>query len=222
MKRAITSALLAITLTLGCGGEAVAQAPKPKPAKARTVDPFDALAVQVFDARDNKDYKTEIELLRPLVEKGSAWAETMLGDLYLEGTGVPQDYKEAARLYRLSAAQGNSWAQDNLGRLYSGGDKGIAQDYKEALRLFHLSASQGNADAQVFLGFHYQLGQGIPQDYVRAHMWFNLGAALLSGEKSKKASDIRDLLAKEMTPAQIAEAQTMARKCQASNFKQCD
>ena len=30
------------------------------------------------------------------------------------------------------------------------------------------------------------------------------------------------LCAAKMTPAQIAEAQAMARKCQASNFKQCD
>jgi hypothetical protein len=50
-------------------------------------------------------------------------------------------------------------------------------------------------------------------------MWFNLGA--ISGE-NKSASTNRDIVSKLMTPAQIAEAQAMARKCQASNFKQCD
>jgi hypothetical protein len=50
-------------------------------------------------------------------------------------------------------------------------------------------------------------------------MWFNLGA--ISGD-SKNASTNRDNIAKRMTPAQIAEAQAMARKCQASDFKQCD
>lgn len=65
----------------------------------------------------------------------------------------------------------------------------------------------------------YANGQGVAQDYVRAHMWFNLGA--ISGDSADAASN-RDIVAARMTPAQIAEAQAMARKCQASNFKQCD
>ena len=44
------------------------------------------------------------------------------------------------------------------------------------------------------------------QDYVLAHMWFNLAAA--QGEKV--ATDLRDSLAKKMTSAQIAEAQKLA------------
>ncbi len=39
--------------------------------------------------------------------------------------------------------------------------------------------------------------QGVPQDYVQAHMWFNLAAA----------TKALDTVAKRMTPAQIAEAQ---------------
>jgi hypothetical protein len=66
------------------------------------------------------------------------------------------------------------------------------------------------------------MGQGVTQDYVRAHMWFNLAASSLSGEDQKNASTQRENVAAKMAPAQIAEAQAMARKCQASNFKQCD
>jgi hypothetical protein len=44
----------------------------------------------------------------------------------------------------------------------------------------------------------------------------------LSDEKGKAAASVRNNVAAKMTPAQIAQGQEMARKCQASNFKQCD
>jgi TPR repeat protein len=49
---------------------------------------------------------------------------------------------------------------------------------------------------------------GVPQDYIQAHMWFNLAAA----NGLKEPADFRDDLAKRMTPAQIAEAQQLARE----------
>jgi TPR repeat protein len=54
----------------------------------------------------------------------------------------------------------------------------------------------------------YAQGQGVPQDYVRAHMWFNL----LAAQGYKGASENRDKAARLMTPAQIAEAQKLARE----------
>ena len=213
MNRSITSALLAITLTLGCGGVAVAQVPKP--AQVQAVDPW----VAIFAAEARKDYATEVRLLRPLVAKGDAQAQWWLAASYAAGQGVAQDYKEAARLYGLAAAQGNATAQSNLGVMYEFGT-GVAQDYKEAARLYGLAATQGYAKAQSNLGVMYEFGTGVAQDYVRAHMWYNLGA--ISGEKDNKAPANRDNIAKRMTPSQIERAQDMARKCQASNFKQCD
>lgn len=64
----------------------------------------------------------------------------------------------------------------------------------------------------------YSYGNGVPQDFVRAHMWFNLGAVLGDADAVK----YRDLAAKRMTPPQIAEAQKMARDCHQRNFKGCD
>ncbi len=49
-------------------------------------------------------------------------------------------------------------------------------------------------------------GHGVPQDYVQAHMWFNLTAA----RGDKLAKENRDIVAKQITPAQIAEAQRLA------------
>jgi uncharacterized protein len=51
----------------------------------------------------------------------------------------------------------------------------------------------------------------VAQDYVRAHMWFNLAAA--SAETGNNfAAEYCDKLAAKMTPAQIADAQRLARE----------
>jgi TPR repeat protein len=48
----------------------------------------------------------------------------------------------------------------------------------------------------------------VPKDYVQAHKWYSLAGA----NGHKKAAVHRDRLAKQMTPAQIAEAQKLARE----------
>jgi uncharacterized protein len=68
----------------------------------------------------------------------------------------------------------------------------------------------------------YQQGQGVAQNDVHAYIWYNLAAASLSGDPLTDATSMRKLVSKEMTSAQIEQAQEMARKCQESNFKNCD
>jgi len=48
---------------------------------------------------------------------------------------------------------------------------------------------------------------GVPQDYVLAHMWFNLSGS--NGDKD--AVKNRNIVEKEMSPSQIEKAQEMAR-----------
>ena len=68
------------------------------------------------------------------------------------------------------------------------------------------AANQGDADAQNNLGVMFDNGQGVPQNYVQAHMWFNLAGAEGNSEGNKN----RDMVARKMTAAQIAEAQRLA------------
>ncbi len=75
------------------------------------------------------------------------------------------------------------------------------------------AAEQGNARAQVMLGAIYGLGEGVPRDNVQAHVWYNLAVSKLPpGEVRDKAVKARDVVAKRMTPAQIAKAQKLARE----------
>ena len=78
------------------------------------------------------------------------------------------------------------------------------------------AAEQGDAEAQFDLGVAYTRGQGVPQDYLEAHKWANLAAARAHSNVQKQYAENRDALTKRMTPAQIAEAQTLAREWQAA------
>jgi TPR repeat protein len=167
------------------------------------------------------DYATALKSLIPLAQKGHAWAQYNLGVMYDQGEGVAPDDKEAVKWYRAAADQGLAKAQYNIGYMYYYGH-GVAQDCKEAVKWYRLAADQGLAQAQGNLGLMYVLGWGVAQDYVYAHMWLNLAAASLSGDEGKQATSNRDLASKSMTSAQIAQAQELARRCQASNFKNCD
>ncbi len=76
-------------------------------------------------------------------------------------------------------------------------------------------SDQGNSAAQLGLGVRYYEGRGVPQDFLSAHMWFNLSAA----KGYKDAAKNRDLAAQRMTSAQVAEAQKLAREWKPSALK---
>ena len=117
------------------------------------------------------------------------------------------DYAAALREWRPLAEQGHARAQNNLGRMYDDG-LGVPQDYAEALSWYKKAAALGNVFAYYNLGLMYSKGDGVAQDVVLAHMWWTL--AISQGDET--ATGGRDRLASEMTPAQIAEAQKLARE----------
>ena len=86
----------------------------------------------------------------------------------------------------------------------------MLQDHAEAVRLYRLAAEQGLAEAQSNLGVLYDNGYGVAQDFVQAYMWFTLAAA----QGFESAAENRELIAGEMTPADISEAQRLAREWQ--------
>ena len=114
---------------------------------------------------------------------------------------------------RQRAEQGDADAQYNLGFVYQTG-LGVPQDFVEAVRWYRLAADQGFAEAQANLGRAYYTGQGVPQDYVEAHKWANLATARVTEQLQYAGS--REVVAALMSPAQLAEAQQLAREWQAA------
>ncbi len=73
------------------------------------------------------------------------------------------------------------------------------------------AAEQGDALAQDSLATLYHNGEGVRQDYVAAHKWWNLAASRFPRSQDRDiAAENRDIVAELMTPAQIAEAQRRA------------
>lgn len=77
-----------------------------------------------------------------------------------------------------------------------------------AAALLERAARADDPRAQEELGQLYSSGTGVTQDYVTAHKWMNLAAAL--GRSG--AAEAREVLSLLMTPEQIAEAQDAARQ----------
>jgi TPR repeat protein len=136
--------------------------------------------------------------------------------MYRDGEGVSQNDKTAVKWYTLAAEQGNANAQISLGVMYAKGD-GVLQDFATARKWFTLAAEQGDEYAQYNLGVMYYNGEGVLEDYVYAHMWASFAAA----NGYEHGGELRDDVAKAMTPSQIQEAQTLARECVAKNYKNC-
>lgn len=87
------------------------------------------------------------------------------------------------------------------------------EDFATALRIWRPLADQGDAAAQYDLGFLYAAGQGVPQDYVQAYVWFDLAAANLAHAEARRlAAGLREGAARRMTAAQIAEARRLVRE----------
>ena len=83
---------------------------------------------------------------------------------------------------------------------------------------YRKAADQGDAGGQPALGSCTEHGRGVTRDYVQAYKWFNLVAAHFFPPSDKYgtlqreiAVSARDQIAAKMTPAQVAEAQLLAR-----------
>lgn len=108
-------------------------------------------------------------------ELGDADAESKLGMMYHNGSGVRQDDVQAAYWWRKAAEQGNARGQNDLGMSYRDG-RGVPRDDVQAINWLRRAVEQGYAMAQDNLGSSYYLGRGVPQDYAQAVYWFRKAA----------------------------------------------
>jgi TPR repeat protein len=164
-----------------------------------------------LQAIKNGDYVTAFRELFPLAQAGDSRAQIYIAWFYGDGLGVQRNDEESVTWYRAAAEQGQVAAQVILGITYEKGEKSVQVDHKEAAKWYRLAAEQGNGNAQYFLGYMYSEGPGVPQDYIKAHMWLNLaGANGTAGSIRTTSINLRDLIAGRMTPGQIEEAQRRA------------
>ena len=81
-------------------------------------------------------------------------------------------------------------------------------DYETALKKFRLLTEQGHATAQNNLGLRYYYGGGVQKNDIQVYKWSYLAAAQGYTDAIKRLESLET----KMTPAQVAEAQRLARK----------
>jgi len=93
-----------------------------------------------------RDFPAAVKKWRNVAEAGNPNAQSLLGEMYAFGQGVPLNYPEAHRLLRMAAAQGVAKAQFKLGSMYEKGH-GFEKNPAMAHRWYGLADAAGHPDA---------------------------------------------------------------------------
>lgn len=108
--------------------------------------------------------------------------------------------------YLKGANEGDAAAQLKAGEFLEAG-KGATQDYQEAVRWYRASAISGDPQAQIRLANLISEGHGTDKSLVLAHAWANIAGS----RGSEEGRQLRDKLAKKLSPAEIDFAQKLAK-----------
>ena len=158
---------------------------------------------QGVDAWSRGDYKTAVDVWRPLAASGDADAQFNLGQAYKLGRGVPVDLPSAIEWFRKASAQGHAQGIDNYGlALFQEGKKA------EALPWLEKSVARGEKRTQLVLGTMLFNADGVPRDWVRAY-------ALVTRSSQQGLAQASQTLAQMdqyIPEAQRQQGLTLARK----------
>lgn len=208
--------LLAVGFTLGVYKDSIIGPAGGNIVAAVGLTPKPANADAAVAAYQRNNYERALELAQPLAEAGDVRAQSLVGLMYYRGRGPRADAAEAVRWFRAAADGGDAAARFYLGVMFAEG-RGVPQDYEQAAIWYQRAADLGDAQGLYNLGLAYAQGEGVSQDVVKAHMLLNVAAARFppaEGARRTAAVSSRDVVAKEMTAEQVAEAQRLAREWQ--------
>ena len=191
-------------------------------------DAFGKLALALM-MNFSDDYTTILAL-----ERGTAlndvYSALRLGDKYYNGDmpfKIEENHNIAALLYKKATANGqNSEAMGRLANMYLSGD-GVLQDYSEAMRLLALAVAKGDSNSMILLGAVWHEGRGVEPDNYKAYIWFSLASENIRRKNPKFADDAiyaeaqRDAAAAALDKKTLLRAQSLAKQCLASGYKDC-
>ncbi|NBX05001.1 MAG: sel1 repeat family protein [Betaproteobacteria bacterium] len=93
-----------------------------------------------------RDFPAAVKKWRNVAEAGNPNAQSLLGEMYAFGQGVPLNYPEAIRWLRMAAAQGVAKAHYKLGSMYEKGH-GFEKNPAMAYRWYSLADAAGHPEA---------------------------------------------------------------------------
>ena len=173
-------------------------------------------AIFLYYGRQNPAYfQHAIRWLFEAAKQNNVSGQFNLGLAFLQGQGIQKDEAMALSYLTKAAEQGMAEAQMLVAGIYKRGNVAPQND-SEAARWYLKAADQGNADAQAMIGQMFVFGHGVPKDEVSAYKWWLLASAHTNEfEDPKTAASIAKnigFLERNLTPAQRAEGQRMARE----------
>jgi TPR repeat protein len=198
-----------------------------------------------------QNYGSAFKKLKVLAEKNDDRAQSLLGYMYLNGTGTTKNGREAVKWYKKSAAANNIFAHSEIGRLYHAGDF-VPQSFSKAGFHYKKCADlSGNNDRDGLChektGFAYlnkwygNTSHDNAQKYYKKA--YQLGGeayyfmSLIMGMEGNKVQelmwmnicaafnpdckDVKEELFSKATQSQKRNAQQMSNECLDSNFENC-
>jgi TPR repeat protein len=168
------------------------------------------LGVRRLTDKAGRDYAARgLKWLRIAADRRFAPAQFLLGRLYLRGKHVRPDKARGVKLIRAAAAQNYPPALFESALILGRGSAASGARAR-SIKLLRRAARAGLPEAMYYLGIMYERGRHVLQNFLQAHMWYNLAAA----RGFKKAARRRDELLKQrkMTPQLVVTAQQMAMK----------
>lgn len=125
-----------------------------------------------------KDFKRAMELCLKASEFGYPFAQDLIGNMYVTGSGVEQSKEKAYEWYSKAlenlkryADQGNVMAMNMLGGYYDGRRDSRFEDYTKAL-YWHLRALECGGTTATDIAFAYTYAKGVEADENFALAWY--------------------------------------------------
>ncbi len=167
------------------------------------------LGVLLLKDRMGRNYTARgLKWLRIAAARRFAPAQYLLGEFFLRGKFLPRDKARGRKLIRAAAAQDYPPALFEAAKRRGPG--ALAQSRAQAIKLMKRAAQAGFPEAMYYLGLLYEQGRHVLQNFLLAHMWYNLAAVRGFRLAARRRDDL--LKKKKMTPQLVATAQQMAMK----------
>ena len=217
-------------------GEVEAQTPAQDCEKLSNVSEIiacnDKIIKDGLTALNDGNIENVLKLWEPLALKGHATALFLLGRIYETGEGVEKNPNKAIQYYiELSRSKNIDGkipsyyqAKNAIHYMFDKGNCSIHA--KPIFECFYFLAEDGSRIRQFNIGMMYANGNGVPQNYVKAHMWYNIasidGKIEWAAGRIIDAAIFRDKIAEKMSLQAVEKAQNDATLCIKQSFKNCD
>jgi TPR repeat protein len=87
----------------------------------------------------------------------------------------------------------------------------LPKDFSQARYWYRQAADQGDPYAEASLGILFNFGKGVQRDYAQAYLWYERAALHADAGNRDTIVEMRDAIAANLTPQQIAQAKDSAR-----------